>query len=133
MKTLFADTFYFLAQFNPHDTAHEKATRFTNSFQGRMVTTDWVMVELADAFARPPNRATFVIIYQKLQGRKELEIVPASRALLQEGFQLYAQRPDKDWSLTDCISFVVMQREGISEALTGDHHFEQAGFIALLK
>jgi predicted nucleic acid-binding protein len=49
------------------------------------------------------------------------------------GIQLYDSRPDKQWSLTDCISFVVMQDRGIVEALTGDHHFEQAGFTALLK
>jgi hypothetical protein len=50
-----------------------------------------------------------------------------------KGVQLYAQRPDKEWSLTDCISFVVMTQEGIFDALTGDRHFEQAGFVALLK
>ncbi len=133
MKTIFADTFYFIAQFNRHDKSHEKATTFTNSFQGRMVTTDWVIVELADAFAQPPNRTTFVALYHRLQGKKTLEIVPADRPLLSEGLQLYAQRPDKDWSLTDCISFVVMRQRNLTEALTGDHHFEQAGFIALLK
>jgi len=53
--------------------------------------------------------------------------------LHREGIQLYASREDKEWSLTDCISFFVMQREAITEALTGDHHFEQAGFVALLK
>jgi len=47
--------------------------------------------------------------------------------------RMYQRRPDKNWSLTDCISFVVMQDHGITEALTGDHHFEQAGFVALLK
>ena len=133
MKAIFAYTFYFIAQFNLHDKAHEKATQFTDSFQGHMVTTDWVIVELADAFAQPLNRTTFVAIYQRLQGKKELRIVPADRALLQEGFHLYAQRPDKEWSLTDCISFVVMRREGLTEALTGDDHFEHAGFVALLK
>jgi hypothetical protein len=46
---------------------------------------------------------------------------------------LYGERMDKDWPLTDCISFVVMQREGITDALTGDRHFEQAGFVPLLK
>lgn len=60
-------------------------------------------------------------------------IEPCSDQLLQEGIDLYDQRPDKDWSLTDCISFVVMRKQSITEALTGDHHFEQAGFVALLK
>ena len=60
-------------------------------------------------------------------------IVPPDDALFHRGVEFYAQRPDKDWSLTDCISFVVMEERGIREALTGDHHFEQAGFAALLK
>jgi predicted nucleic acid-binding protein len=62
-----------------------------------------------------------------------VEIEPASRALFDAGWKLYCERPDKDWSLTDCISFVVMHDRGIVDALTGDHHFEQAGFCALLR
>jgi predicted nucleic acid-binding protein len=61
------------------------------------------------------------------------KITPADPKLFDEGVKLFESRSDKEWSLTDCISFVVMQREGIAEALTGDHHFEQAGFVALLK
>ena len=49
---------------------------------------------------------------------------------MEEGLGLYESRPDKEWSLTDCISFVVMKKEGIVEALTEDRHFEQAGFVA---
>jgi predicted nucleic acid-binding protein len=59
--------------------------------------------------------------------------VPASPELFQRGVELFRARPDKEWSLTDCISFVVMTEKGLSEALTGDRHFEQAGFHALLK
>ena len=62
-----------------------------------------------------------------------MTIIPADATLYQAGVDLYGQRSDKDWSLTDCISFVVMRQRGIVEALTGDHHFEQAGLIALLK
>ena len=53
--------------------------------------------------------------------------------MFQRGLRLYEERPDKEWSLTDCLSFVVMKDENLREALTGDQHFEQAGFIALLK
>jgi hypothetical protein len=52
---------------------------------------------------------------------------------MDRGLALYAARPDKEWSLTDCVSFLVMQDHGVTEALTADHHFEQAGFVALLK
>jgi predicted nucleic acid-binding protein len=60
-------------------------------------------------------------------------IVPPSRQLFEQGIEFYGRRPDKAWSLTDCISFVVMDEQGIQDALTGDHHFEQAGYRALLK
>lgn len=60
-------------------------------------------------------------------------IVPSTQTPFDQGVKLYAKRPDKDWSLTDCISFVVMRDQGITQALTGDHYFEQAGFMALLK
>jgi predicted nucleic acid-binding protein len=133
MRTVFADTFYFVAQFNPRDLAHQRAAAFTAAYQEHMLTTDWIMVELGDAFAQGVNRLKFIAVYQHLQAAKDLTIVPADHSLLQAGFTLYAARPDKAWSLTDCLSFVVMQREGLTEALTGDHHFEQAGFVALLK
>jgi predicted nucleic acid-binding protein len=60
-------------------------------------------------------------------------VVPATRRLLEDGVQFYRYRRDKNWPLTDCISFVVMEDEEIRVALTGDRHFEQAGFTALLK
>jgi hypothetical protein len=60
-------------------------------------------------------------------------IVPPTQSLSDQGVELYSERPDKGWSLTDCISFIVMRHHGVTQALTGDHHFEQAGFIALLR
>jgi len=68
-----------------------------------------------------------------LQNDPEVTIVPASADLWQRGVTLFAGRPDKDWSLTDCISFVVMQERGLTAALTADRHFEHAGFVALLR
>ena len=60
-------------------------------------------------------------------------VIPASTALMDRGIALFAARADKEWGLTDCISFVVMQEHNMTEALTADHHFEQAGFSALLR
>jgi len=78
------------------------------------------------------SHAKSVSLMQSLR-RPLVTIIPASDSLFEQGARLYIDRPDKGWSLTDCISFVVMEREGLLEALTADHHFEQAGFIALLK
>jgi predicted nucleic acid-binding protein len=64
---------------------------------------------------------------------KRLTVIPASHDLFEIGLDRFCSRADKEWSLTDCISFVVMEQRGIYEAFTGDHHFEQAGFVPLLK
>jgi predicted nucleic acid-binding protein len=98
-----------------------------------MVTTGWVLTELADGWAKPTQRTFLVPMLTKLRANPNAQIESCSDQLLQKGIDLYHARPDKEWSLTDCISFVVMQREGITDALTGDKHFEQAGFVALLK
>lgn len=133
MKRVFADTFYFLALLNRADKAHARALAYTASFQGEIVTTALVLTELGDALSDPANRMEFVSTLKDLEANPQVRIVAADGGLFQDGVKLYAARPDKEWSLTDCMSFVVMTREGITEALTGDHHFEQAGFVALLK
>jgi predicted nucleic acid-binding protein len=134
MKTVFADTFYFLALLNPSDQAHAKAVAFTSANAIRMITTEWVLTELADGLATSQRgRREFLSTLADLQADPDATIVQCNHALMTQGVELYGRRPDKDRSLTDCISFVVMTRDGIAEALTGDHHFEQAGFVALLK
>jgi predicted nucleic acid-binding protein len=74
-----------------------------------------------------------VTFIDDLRRQSKFLIIPPTQQLFDAGFELYRKRPDKNWSLTDCISFTVMQERSITEALTGDHHFEQAGFAALLK
>jgi uncharacterized protein len=97
------------------------------------MTTAWVLTELADGLIDVQARERFIRFYDRLRARDDISIIPCGEELFDQGIELYRRRPDKEWSLTDCISFVVMQREGLSEALTADHHFERAGFIALLK
>jgi predicted nucleic acid-binding protein len=133
MKIVFADTFYYLALLNPGDNRHQQALACTATLGGRMLTTSWVVMELGDALASPSTRSAFLQTLGQLRSDPAVTVLPPESASFEEGLKLYAARPDKEWSLTDCISFVVMQREGITEALTGDHHFEQAGFVALLK
>jgi predicted nucleic acid-binding protein len=82
---------------------------------------------------RAATRGHAIAFVRGLLDDPQTTVVPAGRTLLERAFELYAERPDKDWSLTDCVSFVVMAERGITDALTADHHFEQAGFTALLK
>lgn len=132
MKYTFADRFYFLALFNASDSAHERALRASTTLEGVLVSTDWVLTEMADALCDPINRAGCIELIDDLHRSPRVQIWPASRELFDAGWTLYRKRPDKGWSLTDCISFVVMQRQAITDALTGDRHFEQAGFRVLL-
>lgn len=133
MKAAFADSFFFLAMLNVRDSCHREAVAWSESFAGRILTTHWVLVEVGDAFSKSTDRDRFIDLLQLIEDDERIEVVPASAASFECGVELFARRPDKSWSLTDCISFVVMQQQGITEALTGDHHFEQAGLVALLR
>jgi predicted nucleic acid-binding protein len=133
MIARFADTFYFLALLSADDSAHKVAWRYAAELGSRIVTTDWVVIEIADALSSPAQRGAFLALWEEIRDHPAIEVIPADRTLLLQGLSLYARRPDKGWSLTDCISFVVMTDRGLTEALTGDHHFEQAGFRALLR
>ena len=97
-----------------------------------MFTTRAVLLEVADAFAPPSTRMIAGEFLDALEADPSVTIVELTEALCHRGLALYRDRPDKGWSLTDCISFVVMDDRGLSDALTGDHHFAQAGFVPLL-
>ena len=105
---------------------------FSEAHAIALVTTGWVLTELADGLSRSSNRQAFARVLRDLETDLEAIVVPPTQALFQEGVSLYNARADKDWSLTDCISFVVMRQQRLTDALTADHHFEQAGFNALL-
>jgi uncharacterized protein len=131
MNAAFADTYYYLALLSESDAAHESALRLSRTMPRRTVTTAWVLAEVADALAAPELRSLFPSLYDRLHNNPNVKIIPPTAELFERGIELYARRPDKAWSLTDCISFVVMENYKITEALTGDHHFEQAGFRAI--
>ncbi len=132
MIPVFADTAFYLALLNADDELHPRVAAIVPGFNGRMVTTVWVLTEVADALSRSAFRETVVGFIDALRADPQITVVPASQQLFDRGFDLFRRRPDKEWSLTDCISFVVMEEHRIAEALTGDHHYEQAGFRILL-
>ena len=132
MSRVFADTFYFLALLNRDDPAHRRALAAARSV-AQIVTTEFILLELGNACAKAADHADFLSLVEGMRASPRVHTVPLATELLDAGLALLRQRPDKDWSLTDCISFVVMERNGLHEALTGDHHFEQAGFHPLLQ
>jgi predicted nucleic acid-binding protein len=132
MADTFADTFYFIALLNPADEGHVRARTITSALRSPLVTTVWVLAEVANTLRRRETRRLFLTLLAALRSDSTATIVGPDQRWLDAGLELYSARLDKDWSLTDCISFAIMKDRGISEALTGDHHFEQAGFKALL-
>lgn len=136
MKIVFADTGYWIALLDPQDTLHQKAINLSISLvQEKIYTSEMVLTEVLNHFSK---RGTFLrkaagALLQSVQNSPAIEIFPQTSELFHTAFDLYTQRPDQAWSHTDCASFSLMQQQGIQEALAYDRHFEQAGFIALLR
>src|SRR4051794_8955651 len=108
MNTVFADSFYFFALLNRHEKPHEQAVAFARAFIGTLLTTGWILTEVADGLARPGHRELFLRMHQELHEQAGVVVVPCSDELYRRGIDFYGQRLDKEWSLTDCISFMVM-------------------------
>lgn len=132
---LFVDTSYVIARFNERDELHISANSLSATVAAcrELWTTDAVFLEIAASFSRPEHRAIAVGLWDQFHGgNPRYHSVEASGAYLSEAMDMFRARTDKSWSLTDCLSFVVMDREGLTHALSADHHFEQAGFGLLL-
>ncbi|MFO0970336.1 MAG: hypothetical protein U0793_32710 [Gemmataceae bacterium] len=133
MSEVFADSFCYIALLNPKDRFHTAALQATASLQTRIVTTGWVLMEVVDALSAPVIRQHTFRFLNQISTDANTTIIMDSSPWHTLGLALYGDRHDKDWSLTDCISFVIMAERCIAEALTGDHHFAQAGFRPLLQ
>ncbi|NJR60366.1 MAG: type II toxin-antitoxin system VapC family toxin [Cyanobacteria bacterium CRU_2_1] len=136
MKTIFADTGYWIALLDPQDTLHQNAINLSIALaQEQICTSEMVFTEVLNHFAKRGNflRKAAAALVQSAQGNPTVEILPQTSDLFQQALTLYSQRPDQAWSHTDCASFCIMQQQNILEALAYDKHFEQAGFIALLR
>ena len=118
MTIAFADTFYFLAILNTKDAAHQKAVEFSASHETALLTTAWVLTELVHGLADLRHRHAFRKVLDGLRADPNTIIVPPSQHLFEQGVDRYNARSDKERSLTDCISFVVMEQHGVKEALT---------------
>jgi uncharacterized protein len=128
---VFADTWFYLALLDVSDQHHRTVADWSRSFNGTVITTRWVLAEVANGLSAPPFRRHFSNLLAALETDPRVRIIQESDRIFERGRILYDQRLDKEWSLTDCISFVVMEQEGVREALTGDRHFMQAGFVAV--
>ena len=127
-RKVFVDTGYFLALLRKRDSLHQVAVEASKEYDGPFVTTDLVLVEIANALSQPAYRASAVGFVEKIRSDKNTKVVPFGREGMSNAFTLYKERPDKEWGLVDCFSFVTMKENRTRIALTFDEHFRQAGF-----
>ena len=134
--SVFVDTAYAIALASPADEFHPPALALAEQLEAhgtRLLTTPAVLLEIGNALSKLLYRQAAIQLLSSLRSDPSVEIAPLSDQLFEQALQLYAERLDKEWGLTDCVSFVVMQARGITDALTTDEHFQQAGFRALLR
>ena len=132
MKRVFADTTFYFALLNLRDQYAAAASAFASQYDGTILTTSAVLTEVANGLAGTRQRSLVLDLWKTLDADKNVDVVYADTALWLRSLELYSERNDKNWSLTDCMSFIVMQDAGLTEALTADHHFTQAGFTILM-
>jgi predicted nucleic acid-binding protein len=133
---VFLDSAYVIALAQSTDAYHSRALAISEQLGSNrifIITTRAVLLEVGNALSKIKSREAGIQLVNMLANSQTVEIVPLTEELAAQGWELFCQRKDKDWSWTDCISFVVMQERGLKQALTSDSHFEQAGFIALLR
>lgn len=133
MRAAFVDASFYLALVNKDDEYHDAALKLQKSFRGLLVTTEYVLLEVLDALTQGDLRDLGLAIVDVATGDPSTTVVASGSEWFERGRELFRNRPDKEWGITDCISFTVMTDRAIRECLTADKHFEQAGFDALLR
>jgi len=134
MRTLFADTFFWIAFLNPADDWHLRVRQTFASLQPcKLVTTDEVLTEVLTFYSKSGSqlRQKAATLTRDLLASPEVDIQPQTHQSFLDGLSLYEQRLDKGYSLADCISMNVMERRNINEVLTHDRHFAQEGYTIL--
>jgi predicted nucleic acid-binding protein len=135
VRTVFADTLYWVAIFKTGDQWTEPAKRAKASLGNvLLLTTDEVLTEFLTALSKGGNslRSIAVKAVRAILDNPNIRVIPQSRDSFFRGLSLYEQRYDKEYSLTDCISMNAMRYESVSEVLTNDNHFAQEGFTVLI-
>src|SRR5713226_3416733 len=130
---IFLDTGFLIALADTRDDLHSRAMAWSAQVREPRVVTEYVLLETVNYFSDPADRPRVHSLVQHVKSKPGYLIVECNRGLFEAGLLLHLRSQDKAWSLTDCVSFMVMREHGIRQALAYDHHFEQAGFEALLR
>lgn len=130
---ILVDSGFLLGFAHPTDALHRRAVAWAQRISEPMLVTEYVLCETVNNLSKRADRSRAHRIVELISGDPNYTLVHASPELFATGLQLHRDRPDKEWSLTDCVSFHLMRERGITRALAYDTHFEQAGFDALLR
>ena len=130
---ILVDSGFLLAFAQPSDALHLRAVAWAKVLAEPLLVSDYVLFEMVNNLSRRTDRLRAHRMVEMISGDPGYTLVPASPGLFAAGLHLHRERPDKEWSLTDCVSFHLMQERGLTRALAYDLHFEQAGFEALLR
>jgi predicted nucleic acid-binding protein len=136
VKKVFADAGYWVAVINLHDDLHNKAIRISSSLSPHLiVTSEMALCEVAAYFSDkgPRLRQAVVDLIRSIRANPNSRVIPQTSSQFQDALVLYERSSDKEWSLTDCGSFLIVRKLKITDALAHDKHFEQAGFVPLLR
>jgi uncharacterized protein len=123
------DTGYFVALFSPEDDLHERAVAWSLQLNEPMLVTEYVLWECVNTFSKPADRASAHALIDHVQSDPTCELVHATPELFAAGLRLHRDRPDKEWSLTDCVSFHVMRERGATRALAALRHRDETGDV----
>jgi uncharacterized protein len=134
-RTVLLDTSFVLALENRADRHHARAKELDRALagEGAMFLLHWgIVLEIGDGYARSGRREKGVELFDRFENEEGFQIAPLTDSLMAHALTLFRSRADKEWGLTDCVSFALMKSRGVSQALTADVHFRQAGFEAML-
>ncbi|MBF0564903.1 MAG: PIN domain-containing protein [Nitrospirae bacterium] len=135
-RSIFIDTTAWLALINKSDDFFNKACSIRDELLKdgcHFFVTNYIIVEIANSLSRKVWRNRAISLINFIYNSDDIEVIEVNKEIYNQALEIYKHRQDKEWGLTDCTSFIVMSTNGIAEAFTNDRHFEQAGFIALLK
>lgn len=125
---VFVDTWALIAWVGAKETQHERVRHYFTTEKRDFYTTEWVLVEFANGLSDRNSKSVAIRLVNTITSTRLIETIECNSEFYDAAWDLFCRRPDKDWSLVDCGSFLVMESLDIVEALTADHHFRQAGF-----
>ncbi len=135
-RRIFVDSFGWISLINKSDNYHQLSANLMKDLlkhQSKLITTDYILIETINALSKVQFRQAVIEFVNRIESSQSVTIIKITDKIYRSAWELYKQRTDKEWGITDCTCFEVMEMFNLKKAFTKDRHFEQAGFNILLK